>query len=67
MKFDVRHAAAAAAAIIGLALFVVGVWQTLVIGLLALVGWIIASYLTGRFPDVDERLGQFFDRRRNRD
>ena len=67
MNIDNRYLAVAAAVITGLAIFTLGFWPTVVILFLAAAAWLLTSYFTGRLPIVDKYLGDFFDRRRNRD
>ena len=48
---------------IGIVLVWLGVWQAAVVGVFALIGWLIGKYISGDIPILDVLLERFFSRR----
>ena len=48
---------------IGIALVWLGVWQAVVVGAFALIGWLIGKYAGREIPILDIVLQRFFSRR----
>ena len=48
---------------IGIVLVWLGVWQAAVVGVFALIGWLIGKYVSGEIPILDILLERFFSRR----
>ena len=59
-------AAAAVGAVIGIAIALFGFWKAVMILAMTGGGWLAGLYITDQLPAVDEYLGRFFDKRRNR-
>jgi uncharacterized membrane protein len=51
--------------IIGIVLVWLGWWEAIVVGVLALAGWLIGKYIAGELGAVDGALERFVQTRRN--
>ncbi|MBM3925039.1 MAG: DUF2273 domain-containing protein [SAR202 cluster bacterium] len=51
--------------ILGVVLVWLGWWEAIVVGVLALTGWLIGKYVAGEFGMVDGVLERFVETRRN--
>ena len=67
MKADAKLAAAGAGAVFGIIAVAFGFWPAVLVLALSGAGWLIGKWLSGELGAIDERLGQFFDKRRNRE
>ncbi len=53
--------------VIGIVLVSLGLWQAVVVAILALVGWLIGKFVVGEIPFLDTLLERFMESRdRNR-
>jgi uncharacterized membrane protein len=50
--------------VIGVVLVSVGVWQAVVVGVIALGGWLVGKYVAGEIPIIDALLERFISSRR---
>ena len=50
--------------VIGVVLVSVGVWQAVVVGAIALAGWLVGKYVAGEIPIIDALLERFISSRR---
>jgi uncharacterized membrane protein len=50
--------------VIGVVLVSVGVWQAVVVGVIALAGWLVGKYVAGEIPIIDALLERFISSRR---
>ena len=50
--------------VIGVVLVSVGGWQAVVVGVIALAGWLVGKYVAGEIPIIDALLERFISSRR---